>query len=341
MMPSVAKNSICDRYSAALGLTNVQLVTAVVAGTFNAAVAPGSLIQGFFNGTVPSGSIDFTTNAAQKSRLVNDLVAFFGQPTILGCTDSTFPVYNASTDLHAIHQAMPIGTAEFETFNSDLIGVLKASGVSVPDQNAVYAILESTKSAVCNQPDCTGNVVAGITFVFDVVPKVHHPFTGMGFPSGFEVDGVEGRGLSLVVGTVYTFTNNGICSHPLYVTTSEIGASAGEVDTGITFPGGDPYSVCGGKSLTFTPTSALVGMQLYYQCRNHMYMGYTINVYASKANIPVTTGSGTITLGAPATLSGAVSTTGSAPTATTGSSGDAYSLVPSIFLLVAMIALML
>jgi len=340
--PDSCKNSICDRYSVALGLTNVQLVTAVVTGTFNAAVMPGSLIEGFFNGTVPAGSIDFVTNAAQKSRLFNDLVGFFGQTTILGCTDTDYPAYNASTDLHAIHQDMPIGTAEFEAFNSDLIGVLKASGVSVPDQNAVYAILESTKSAVCNQPDCTGNMAAGITFVFDVVPKVHHPFTGMGFPSGFEVDGLEGRPLNLVVGVVYTFTNNGICSHPLYITSSEIGAGADEVDTGVTFPGGDPYSVCGGKSLTFTPAASEVGTTLYYQCRNHMYMGYTISVYTSQSNIPVTTGSGTVTLGAPATLSGAVSTTGGSTASTTAAAeGSAYSLVPSILLVVAMIAMML
>jgi len=341
--PDSCMNSICDRYSVALGYTNVQLVTAVVTGTFTAAVAPGSLIQGFFNGTVPSGSIDFTTNTAQRTRLVNDLVAFFGQASILGCTDSDFPAYTASTDLHAIHENMPIGTAEFEAFNSDLIGVLEASGVAVPDQNTVYGILESTKSLVCNQPDCTGSTQNSITFIFDVVPKVHHPFTGMGFPSGFEVDGLEGRPLNLVVGTVYTFTNNGICSHPLYVTTSEIGAGAGEVDTGITFPGGNPYSVCNGGSLTFTPQAASVGVQLYYQCRNHMYMGYTINVYTSQSAIPVTTGSGTISLGAPtgaSSASGGLTTTGASTTAA-ANTADAYSIVPSILLLVAMIAMLL
>jgi len=345
------KNSICDRYSAALGESNLALVSTVVAGTFDAAVASGSLIQGFFNGSVPAGSTNFLGDNTQRSRLLNDLVAFFGQTTILGCTDSTVPAYTASTDLHAIHAAMPIGTAEFEAFNSDLIGVLKAAGVSVPDQNAVYAILESTKSAVCNQPDCAANMTGGITFVLDVVPKVHHPFTGMGYPSGFEVDGLEGRPLNLVVGVVYTFTSNAMCLHPLYITSSEIGAGADEVDTGVTFPGGDPFSVCAGKSLTFVPTAALLTTQLYYQCRNHMYMGYTINVYSSQSDIPVTTGSGTITLGAVSLTTGASKTgsaTGSATgTAQTGSTtaaeekGDSSLLVPSVLLLAALISLVL
>jgi len=295
-----------------------------------AAVADGSPIKAFFNGTTPKGSTNFITDTTQQTRLVNDLVAFFGQSGILTCTDPNYPPVTKSTDLKAIHAAMPIGTKEFETFNGALIGVLKSNGVAVPDQNAVYAILESTKSLICNQPDCSGNVVPGINFVFEVVPKVHHPFTGIGYPSGFQVDGLEGRPLSLIVGKVYTFTNNAICSHPLYISTDMVGASAGEVSEGVTYPGGDPFSVCNGKALTFTPALDQVGVTLYYQCRNHMNMGYTINVYKSSNDIPVTTGSGTITL--------EVATTAAATTAATA---DASLVAPSIMFLIALIALLL
>jgi hypothetical protein len=332
--PTTCKNSICDRYSRLLNITNVQLVKTVVVNTFMKAVDPASPIKGFFDGTTPKGSIDFTTNTAQQTRLVNDLVAFFGQDGILTCTDPGFPKYNNTSTLKQIHSAMPIGTKEFTTFNDALIQVLKEAGVADNDRTAVRAILDSTKSEICNQPDCSGNVTVGIKFVFDVVPKVHHPFTGIGFSSGFQVDGLEGRPLMLVVGKSYTFQNNGGCTHPLYISTSIDGASDGEVSTGVTYPGGDPFKVCNGNSLTYVPDISQVGVQMYYQCRNHMRMGYTINVFKSTNDIPVTTGSGTITLEAGTT--GVPATTGAA-----NESSDAFSVLPSLMMLLAAIALLL
>jgi truncated hemoglobin YjbI len=331
------KNSFCDRYSRALNVSNVALMTTVVTNTFKKAIDPKSGIKGFFDGTVPPNSVDFINNAQQQTRLVNNLVAFFGG--VLQCTDAGFPTYTANTDLADVHKSMPIGTAEFNTFNGALLLTLKEAGVSENDRNFVKGYLESTKKDICNQPDCSGNVQPGIKFVLDVVPKVKHPYTGQGFASGFQVDGLEGRPLNLIVGKVYSFQNNGACQHPVYISTSDNGIGEGEVNDGVVYPGGNKFGTCNGAILTFTPTSAQVNQNLFYQCRNHAKMGYTIKVFNSPNDIPVTTGSGTITIesAAPQATTGAPATTAASTPDEQSDTGAA--LLPSLLFLVALLAL--
>jgi len=352
------KNSICDRYSRALNYTNKQLVTAVVSGTFNAAIDPNSGIRVFFNGSA-RGSSDFEHNDVIRSKLVDDLVAFFG--AALGCTDKTVAAYTGNPSMKEVHQDLPINLNAFNIFNGALLGVLKGAGVSEPDRNAVNGILQSLKGDICNQPDCVGasptppgptngpapppsNI--GTTFVFNVVPKSKHPFTGMGFGSGFQVDGLEGRPLNLIAGKVYTFQNDALCAHPLYVTDSDTGAGTPDVTDGITYPGGDGTRVCKGGQLTFTPTDKQIGKQYYYQCRNHEKMGYTINIFKNAASLPVTTGSGTITLeavsgGSTTAKAGTATTPAPAATGATPDAGSASAFVPSIVALFALIALLI
>jgi hypothetical protein len=271
--PSSCKNSICDRYSRLLGVTNVQLVSLVVEKTFEAALGSSTLV-GFFDGTVPAGSTDFTTNTAAATALSNSLVAFFG--AALSCTDPGFPVYNGGT-MKAVHANMPIGLKEFNTFNSALLGVLASAGVAQGDLDAVKAVLESTKGDICNQPDCLG-LPPTTTFVLQVAPKNAHPWKGQGYPDGFVVDGTEGPILTLQVGKSYTFQNNAPCIHPLYISSSDQGAGAGEVTAGVTFPNGDNLGTCGGKQLVFTPQASQNGQTLYYQCQAHVKMGYQLQI---------------------------------------------------------------
>jgi truncated hemoglobin YjbI len=283
--PSSCKNSICDRYSRLLGVTNVQLVSLVVSKTFEAALGSPTLV-GFFDGTVPAGSTDFTTNQAAATALSNSLVAFFG--AALSCTDPGFPTYTGGT-MKAVHANMPIGLKEFNTFNSALLGVLASAGVAQNDLDAVNAVLQSTKADICNQPDCLG-LPPTTTFVLQVAPKNAHPWKGQGYPDGFVVDGTEGPILTLQVGKSYTFQNNAPCIHPLYISSSDQGAGAGEVTAGVTFPNGDNLGTCGGKQLVFTPQASQNGMTLYYQCQAHVKMGYQLQIGTGSVTGGVTAG---------------------------------------------------
>jgi hypothetical protein len=58
--------------------------------------------------------------------------------------------------MQAVHAPMPIGTFEFDTFNGAVISTLATAGVAPKDQLTVLSVLNSTKSAICNLPDCTG-----------------------------------------------------------------------------------------------------------------------------------------------------------------------------------------
>eukprot|EP01115_Flamella_aegyptia_P005576 TRINITY_DN2334_c0_g1_i1.p1 TRINITY_DN2334_c0_g1~~TRINITY_DN2334_c0_g1_i1.p1 ORF type:complete len:197 (+),score=104.37 TRINITY_DN2334_c0_g1_i1:252-842(+) len=149
--------SICDKYSTALNVSNSDLVTLVVSQTVNAAL--NSDLKQFFDGTTPPGSTDFTSNSAAFNTLATHLVQFFG--AALGCTDGSIGAYTGNPDMKAVHANMPITLAYFNAFNSALLNVLTTNGVTQADANAVGAVLESTKPAICNQPDCNPSATTG------------------------------------------------------------------------------------------------------------------------------------------------------------------------------------
>jgi len=140
-----APDSICDKYSKALKVTNKGLVTTVVTATFNLLVAANAPTLKYFNGVKPPGSTDFTRNKEALGALVDGLVAFFG--VALGCTDGTIGPYRGGS-LAVVHKDMMITLPDFHFFNRQVIGVLKGSGVTMADAIAVERVLNGTKSDI-------------------------------------------------------------------------------------------------------------------------------------------------------------------------------------------------
>jgi len=111
---AIVQPTICDKYSHIVRITNKQLVTSVVTGTFGKITAVGSIILKYFNGVKPQGSTDFLgKDKDQLPGLVNGLVAFFGQA--LGCTDGSIGKYTGAP-LKAVHGKMGINLNEFVFF---------------------------------------------------------------------------------------------------------------------------------------------------------------------------------------------------------------------------------
>lgn len=89
----------------------------------------------------------------------------------------------------------------------------------------------------------------------------------------FWIDGTESPELTLVRGTTYRFVMNETPrSHPFYLSTSATGAGASPYNDGVT-----GQFAFGTDTLTFIPGANTPNL-LYYQCQNHQYMGWKINV---------------------------------------------------------------
>jgi len=145
MRTAIVKSSICDKYSSALKLSNKELVTAVVTGTFKEITQPNTPTLKFFNGQQPPGSTNFLTNTGALNGLVNGLVSFFGMA--LGCSDGSIGPYRGGT-LRQVHTGMGVTQGVFEFFNFAVIKVLKSSGVQQIDLTAVLSVLNSTKADI-------------------------------------------------------------------------------------------------------------------------------------------------------------------------------------------------
>ena len=104
------------------------------------------------------------------------------------------------------------------------------------------------------------------------VPKdATHPRPNEGSKVGFLVNGVQGRTLVLVRGKTYTFNVDTGVMHDIYFTTDEAGWGTGTWSEGVV--GNFTYK----GIVTFTPTATTPDV-LYYQCRNHKYMGGKIHI---------------------------------------------------------------
>jgi len=143
----VLQNSICDRYSKALSVTNKELVATVVTGVFTAVTTDGAPTLKYFNGVKPAGSMNFLNpkNKLALDGLANGLVAFFG--TALGCSDETVPPYGGP-NMKAVHKIMRINEGEFNFFNVQVLQVLRNAGVTSTDLSAITKFLNSTRTDI-------------------------------------------------------------------------------------------------------------------------------------------------------------------------------------------------
>jgi tetratricopeptide (TPR) repeat protein len=98
-----------------------------------------------------------------------------------------------------------------------------------------------------------------------------HPNYGRGSEIGFVVDGVPGEELVLTRGVTYVFHVRTNVQHDFYFSTSPMGRGAGTVTDGIR----GQFTYIG--DVSFTP-SASTPEVLYYECRNHAYMGGKIHI---------------------------------------------------------------
>jgi len=259
-----------------------------VVATFGGLIS--SPLRPYFDGTVNGTTVNYITNTNAQAGLVASLVAFFGQAAVLRCTDSGFLPYTGQ-NMRDAHRSFKVGPGEFNTFNMILLSVLTTAGVSAADVAAISSVLESTRGDICNNCGGSTDPVPVRTFVLQVVPKSNHPWTDGNVNVGFQVDGTEGASITLQPGSLYAFQNSEpACRHPVYISTSDQGASLGEITAGVAYPGNNPLQSCQGRILYFTPSQSQVGQQLYYQCQFHTRMGGPIFIGAS----PTTSaGSGT------------------------------------------------
>lgn len=110
------------------------------------------------------------------------------------------------------------------------------------------------------------------TFSVTVDTKdANHPNFGRGSNFGFVVDGMPGKELALTRGVTYTFAVRTGIQHDFYFTTSPVGHGAGAVTDGVV--GQFIYN----GDAQFTPTATTPSV-VYYECRNHKYMGGKIHV---------------------------------------------------------------
>jgi tetratricopeptide (TPR) repeat protein len=98
-----------------------------------------------------------------------------------------------------------------------------------------------------------------------------HPNYGHGQDAGFTVNGVQGKELVVVRGEKYKFIVDTGVQHDFYLTTTPSGWGGGTYSDGV--QGQFVYQ----GEVSFAP-SANTPDVLYYQCRNHKYMGGKIYV---------------------------------------------------------------
>ena len=116
------------------------------------------------------------------------------------------------------------------------------------------------------------------TFNVTVEPKTaDHPYNGQGHPSGYVIDGEQGPVLRLNATVTYTFQMSGVSPvHPFYISTDAAGGGAGVFSDGVT-----GNNASGDGVLTFTPPLSAEGETLWYQCSNHSFMGYQLEIISA------------------------------------------------------------
>jgi hypothetical protein len=128
---------------------------------------------------------------------------------------------------------------------------------------------------------------AQTTFTVTTAPKTAaHPYFGQpGHEDGFMIDGVEGKELTLMRGTIYTFQLQNVPQfHPFYLSTSADGGGAAPYTAGVT---GTPAT--GNAVVTFAPDASTPDL-LWYQCNFHPKMGWRINIVDATSSVDIDPG---------------------------------------------------
>lgn len=129
---------------------------------------------------------------------------------------------------------------------------------------SAFAESEATPAAQAEPPKYDFSVVT------ETKDKTH-PHYAEGVATGFVVDGVQGRTLTLVRGKTYTFGIDTGITHDFYFSTKPIGWGMDTLTTGV--KGNYTYK----GVVTFTPTAETPDI-VYYSCRNHKYMGGDVHI---------------------------------------------------------------
>jgi len=196
---SFLSESLCDKYSKALKISNKALVTKVVGETVKKLVAPKTPTLKFFDGSFPAGSVNFTNpaNSARLTALSEALVAFFGGA--LGCTDGTIPAYRGA-NMTVVHKNMKIDDNTFMFFNNQVIQVLQDNGVSMPDRVAVRKVLMSLRNQIVTKQTSICDKYSQIKkvqnkdLVTSVVSGTFERITGAATPTLVFFNGVKPKG---------------------------------------------------------------------------------------------------------------------------------------------------
>jgi hypothetical protein len=135
-----SQQTFCQKYSAALRISNKALVETVVNATIAEIFKPSSGIRRYFDGTHPNQTINFGTNIPAQNNLRNKLVQFFG--AALGCSDGTIPTYNGRS-MEDAHKRLSIDYFSHAQFNRIVVSVLAGAGVEREDLATAARLLDS------------------------------------------------------------------------------------------------------------------------------------------------------------------------------------------------------
>jgi len=178
--------SICDKYSEALNISNKALVNVVVTGVIKKVTAAKTPTLKYFNGMKPVNSTNFLdpANADLLKALVDSLISFFGDA--LGCSDGSIKPYSGPS-MSKVHQPMGIATYEFNFFNEQVVAVLKENHVSDVDATAVRIVLNGLKNDIVVQGSICDRYsdvlkVSNHDLVAKVVLAVFQKVTAFGSP---------------------------------------------------------------------------------------------------------------------------------------------------------------
>jgi hypothetical protein len=141
--------------------------------------------------------------------------------------------------------------------------------------------------ALLTSATASAQVAEADTFFVTLTLKTPaHPWYGVGRnDSGYSVNGVEGKELTLVRGQAYVFQMVNIpWAHGVYLTTSARGEGESPWSQGV-----KGESAYGNRVMTFTPPPATPDI-LYYQSVLDIYMGGKINIVDSLTSLVTSEG---------------------------------------------------